>query len=110
MCSGSNQVHVTMDESDNKINDRHNTSIKYRTTFNDSQDASPSIAIATALATLEETPPSATDFTLTEGVNPDALDNLVTDDAHDVSIAFTIADYLVVVQSNGTIRIGDVDE
>ena len=98
-----------MDESDNRTNDHGNTSVKYRTSFNDSQDGPPSIAIATALASLEETPPSATDFTLTEGVDPDALDTLITDDAHDVVIAFTIADYIVVVQSNGAVEIRDAD-
>lgn len=92
------------------INDRPDTTVASRTTFDDPRGVSPSIAIATALATLEDAPPCRADFTLTDGIDPDALDDLVTDDVHDAMVAFTMDDYVVVAQSNGRVEIRASEE
>ncbi|WP_170977488.1 HalOD1 output domain-containing protein [Halorussus salinisoli] len=99
-----------MDWNNTGRRDRADTTVRSRTTFNDSQGTPPSIAIAMTLANLEDTPPSQTSFTLADEVDPDALDALVTGDIHDVEVTFTVNDYLIVAQSNGRVQIRDVEE
>ncbi|NHN57857.1 MULTISPECIES: HalOD1 output domain-containing protein [Halorussus] len=99
-----------MNPTDTESRDRRDATVVSRTTFNDPRGAPPSIAIAEALAELEDTPPSRTDFRLADEVDPDALDDLVTDDPLDVRVEFTVDDYLVVVQSNGMVQIRTVEE
>ena len=90
--------------------DRSDTTVASRSTFNDPGGPPPSIAIAMALANLEDTPPSQTTFTLADEVDPDALDDLVTGDFHDVEVTFTVGDYLIIVQSTGRVQIRDLEE
>lgn len=92
-----------MDWIHTEIHDRSDAADPSRTTSVDQRDAAPSTAIAVALAELEETPPSRTEFTLADEVDPDALDDLVTTD--DVRVEFTVDDYLVVVRGDGTLHI-----
>lgn len=99
-----------MDWTPTDIIDRPDTTVASCTTFTDTQGASPSIAIATTLASLEDTSPCRTDFRLADEVDSDALNDLVTDDDHDVMVAFTIEDYIVVVQSNGRMQILATEE
>ena len=99
-----------MNWTNSELHDRADTTVTSRTTFDDPRGAPPSIAIVTALAGLEETPPSRTDFTLADEVDPDALDDLVTGDTPDVRVEFTVGDYLVVVQGNGMVQIRTVGE
>ena len=94
----------------NNIDDVSDTTVTSRTTFDDPRDAPPSVTIAMALASLEDTPPSRTNFALIDEVDPDALDDLVTDDTHDVRVTFTVDDYVIVAQSNGTVKIHSVEE
>lgn len=79
-------------------------------TFAVSQGPRPSVAIAMALAELEDTPLSQTTFTLADEVDPDALDDLVTDDSPDVTVAFTVTDYHIVAHGNGRVEIRTVEE
>lgn len=99
-----------MDWTTNERRDRLDTTVASRTTFNAPYGAPPSIAIAMALAELEGTPPSQTGFTLTDEVDPDTLDDLVTDDTDDVRVEFTVDDYLIVAQSNGRVQIRAIEE
>lgn len=79
-------------------------------TFSVSRGPRPSVAIAMELAELEDTSLSQTTFTLAEEVDPDALDDLVTDDTHDVTVAFTVDDYRIVAHGNGRVQIRTVEE
>jgi hypothetical protein len=63
-----------------------------------------------ALADIEDRPPARTKFTLADAIAPGALDDLVTNDTHDVRVEFTVDDYLVVARSNGTVQIREVEE
>lgn len=80
------------------------TTVEYRTVFDETRGPPPSIAVAMALADLEDAPACRTDFTLAATIDPDALDDLVTG-THDARVTFTIQNYLVVVQGDGRIRI-----
>lgn len=99
-----------MDWTNTEIHDHPDTTVASLTTFDNPQDASPSIVIAMAIAELEDTPPSKTEFTLTDEIDPDALDDIVTDDAHNVTVEFTVDDYIIVAQSNGMVQIRTIEE
>lgn len=99
-----------MDWTTNDINDRAGTTVASRLTFSEPRGPPPSIVIAMALAKLEDSPQSQTDFTLADNVDPDALDDLVTDDTRDVRVEFTVDDYLIVVQGNGMVQIQDIED
>lgn len=99
-----------MDRTNNDINDPDDTTVASRLTFNDPQGPPPSIVIAMALAKLKDTPPSQADFTLADNVDPDALDDLVTDSTRDVRVEFTVEDYLIVAQGNGIVQIQDAED
>lgn len=99
-----------MDWTTNDIDDRSDTPPAPRTIFTDLRDPPPSIVIAMALAKLEDTLPSQTNFTLANEIDPDALDDLVTDDTYDVKVTFTVGDYFIVAQSNGRVQIRDIEE
>lgn len=99
-----------MNWNNTNIHDLSNTTVVRNTTFNDPPVESPSLAIAMALAALEEKPPSQTTFTLADEVDPDALNDLVTTETNDVGVTFTIDDYLIVAQSNGRVQIRTVKE
>lgn len=81
----------------------------YRTTFSGSHSEQLSITIATALAKLKETPPTKTDFMLANVVDPEALDEFVTDGGQDVLVAFTIDDYHVITDSSGKVQIQSLE-
>lgn len=99
-----------MKRPNNNINDRANTTVASRLTFNDPRGPPPSIVIAMGLAKLNATPPSQTGFTLADNVDPDALNALVTDSTRDVRVEFTVEDYLIVAQGNGIVQIQDVED
>lgn len=85
--------------------DTTNATTPYRTKFNDPHGEQPCIAIATALARLEETRPGQTNFVLADEIDADALNDLLTVEANDVTVTFTMDDYRVVARSNGKIEI-----
>lgn len=99
-----------MDWTTTEIHDCPDTTIESLVTVDNPRDTPPSLIIAMTLAKLEDTPPSETDFTLTDEVDPDALDDLVTDDTLDVKVEFTVDDYLIVAQSNGLVQIHSVEK
>lgn len=80
------------------------TVVAHRTQFEDTRGPSPSVAVATALADLEDTPAYQTDFRLADTIDPDALDALVTA-THNIRVTFPFQNYLVVVQGNGRVLI-----
>ena len=80
-----------------------------RTRFDEPHGAPPSVTIATGLATMEDVPPHETDFALADEIDPDALDELLTEEADDVAVTFTIDSYRVHAKSDGMVEI-QVDE
>ena len=77
----------------------------HRTKFNDPHGTLPSVTIATALASVENTPPYETDFSLADEIDPDTLDELLTNGPEDVEVTFTIEDYRVIAHGDGMVKI-----
>jgi hypothetical protein len=67
------------------------------------------VAVATALAALDDDPAWQTDFTLADTIDPDALNDLVTA-TRDVRVTFPVQQALVVIQGDGRIQIRQGDE
>lgn len=88
--------------------------LAHRTCHTGSSRDTLSTAVATALATAKDTDSTATPWTLTDYVDPDALDALFVEYHDEVDgytrFEFVADDHRVVVESDGTISVYEFDD
>lgn len=72
----------------------------------DYESQPPAVAIVSAIAAIEDTPPTELDFSLYDSIDPEALNKLVGDSGNtNMMIEFTIDGYEIQIQQNGTLTV-----
>ena len=79
----------------------------YRVTHDPDGPATVSDTVIGAIAEVADVDPTNTVIPLADRVDPDALDDLFTDDVGDVCVSFRVCGLDVFVRSDGRVRIVD---
>ncbi|WP_243641407.1 HalOD1 output domain-containing protein [Natrarchaeobius halalkaliphilus] len=68
------------------------------------------MSVIEALASAEETDPTALEPTLYESIDPDALDALVQSATRSMTLEFTHGDYLVRIDESASVTVTPTDD